>query len=1187
VKASESFTNAGTITLTSSGGPGYLTVLEMPGSTLTNNGTINVEAGAGGYRYFEGNLTNNHVLSIGAGIELKGIAAYTQSTSGTLKVGIGKSSVGTLTASGVVKLAGGLQLVQSGFEGKAGDKATIITGSTRNGEFAHVSGATIDPSLYYRPVYLGTSVALEVTAGEPPEKAPVNETKPTINGTAQQGSTLVATNGTWALSPFEYSYQWLRCEPSGSGCKAVEGAYGQSYLLSAGDVGHRITVQVTAYNSGGGSAPAEPASQTAVVSSLPLHAVAGEDISLVEGESALLDGSGSTPAPEIDKYRWQFGDGAEEEGPSDATLHHVYAAAGKYKARLTVYRGSEQANDELSVTVVKSPGAGEGARVTVLDASKQPIQGASVLYVGSDGTRAEASTDGSGVATLAGLPAGSDTVYAYKSGFGPAAGSIAVDAQHNGAATLTIASGEVATSSLKSKELNEEQIIAAGIDPSNPANQNVYEFEVKLAFINGAPEVDLHGYVNGGGEFVGSYGAGGGGGGWTCSPTGCEGGGGEGEGGRIVAVPDVVEGRPLIQWLILRGKAAVLKQFFEVNMVVQNLSPEQPFKLTPGSMTLNLPSGMSLAPTPEPQTLSQSVGVIEPKGSASATWIIRGDEPGEYNLSAAYHAKLEPFKAPVDLLAGLVKPLRVWGIEALKLRVQADSGYLAEGRPYHVRLGIENVADVPLYNVELSLNPDIHERFIFQPGQRFSEKLGEIKPNETTYGDNYILVPDAASEGAFNPGLSSATFVGQTEKPSEGIEQVLKVPPLYAISASPAPNEVHLSWQPVEDATAYEVFATKDLDTRFEGVPGQAEPLAVSETEGGPHSVTVLPKSATNAWVMPPCGQPRCFYAVSAIVEGHTKLESTVIPAEAGSGKPAVPPTVETKAASGVTHTLATLNGRVNPSGGSVSDCRLEYGPSEAYGSAVPCTPSPGSGENQVAVSASVGSLAPNTTYHFRISATNAGGTSKGLDQSFTTVAALPMPHWYKNAAKLPPGERSPLIGWGTLTLESSAGTATCRSAEAANVENTAGAATKEVVLFVTWECKPIGGSCTAGEQRATPRHLPWQGTMLEEGEEGSGTFREEGWGIELNLECFKGGINSASQLFKTGPVLAEAGTATPRWLNGTNATKPSEVFFDAASGHLYAEVEKAAVKGTTKGKLKFVGYQDNATVPLITLAKP
>ena len=46
----------------------------------------------------------------------------------------------------------------------------------------------------------------------------------------------------------------------------------------------------------------------------------------------------------------------------------------------------------------------------------------------------------------------------------------------------------------------------------------------------------------------------------------------------------------------------MLKQFFEVSMIVQNLSsrtPEKPFTLSTGSATLNLPEGLSLAPTTE------------------------------------------------------------------------------------------------------------------------------------------------------------------------------------------------------------------------------------------------------------------------------------------------------------------------------------------------------------------------------------------------------------------------------------------------------------------------------------------------------------------------------------------------------------------------------------------------------------
>jgi phospholipase C len=102
------------------------------------------------------------------------------------------------------------------------------------------------------------------------------------------------------------------------------------------------------------------------------------------------------------------------------------------------------------------------------------------------------------------------------------------------------------------------------------------------------------------------------------------------------------------------------------------------------------------------------------------------------------------------------------------------------------------------------------------------------------------------------------------------------------------------------------------------------------------------------------------------------------------------PPVLETGAASGVTQTSATLNGTVNPNGGAVSDCRFEYGTSTSYGSSVACTPSPGSGSSPVAVSAAIAGLKANTAYHFRVRATNPGGTTAGTDQSFTTLAGAP-----------------------------------------------------------------------------------------------------------------------------------------------------------------------------------------------------
>jgi sugar lactone lactonase YvrE len=101
-----------------------------------------------------------------------------------------------------------------------------------------------------------------------------------------------------------------------------------------------------------------------------------------------------------------------------------------------------------------------------------------------------------------------------------------------------------------------------------------------------------------------------------------------------------------------------------------------------------------------------------------------------------------------------------------------------------------------------------------------------------------------------------------------------------------------------------------------------------------------------------------------------------------------LPPGVVTGAASSLTPTTATLNATVNPNGAEVTACTFEYGTSVSYGTSVPCASLPGSGESPVPVSAPLTGLSANTTYHFRIVATNSGGTSNGSDQTFTTAKA-------------------------------------------------------------------------------------------------------------------------------------------------------------------------------------------------------
>jgi hypothetical protein len=97
-------------------------------------------------------------------------------------------------------------------------------------------------------------------------------------------------------------------------------------------------------------------------------------------------------------------------------------------------------------------------------------------------------------------------------------------------------------------------------------------------------------------------------------------------------------------------------------------------------------------------------------------------------------------------------------------------------------------------------------------------------------------------------------------------------------------------------------------------------------------------------------------------------------------------PAVTTDAATSVTPATARLNGTINPNG-EATTWYFEYGTSTGYGSRTPVR-SAGSGTRSRSVSASVARLATNATYHFRLVAVNASGTTTGADQTFSTSFA-------------------------------------------------------------------------------------------------------------------------------------------------------------------------------------------------------
>ncbi len=146
--------------------------------------------------------------------------------------------------------------------GEGGDLYDVVSGS--NGSCGEIScQAAVG---YDGPTGVGSPIGLGAfaTAGSPESISP-----PAISGIAEEGQTLTETAGTWTNSPTSIGDQWERCKASGAGCAAIKGATGQTYELTASDVGATIRVQETAGNAAGVGPPADSAPSAVVVSNVP------------------------------------------------------------------------------------------------------------------------------------------------------------------------------------------------------------------------------------------------------------------------------------------------------------------------------------------------------------------------------------------------------------------------------------------------------------------------------------------------------------------------------------------------------------------------------------------------------------------------------------------------------------------------------------------------------------------------------------------------------------------------------------------------------------------------------------------------------------------------------------------------------------------------------------------------------
>ena len=99
------------------------------------------------------------------------------------------------------------------------------------------------------------------------------------------------------------------------------------------------------------------------------------------------------------------------------------------------------------------------------------------------------------------------------------------------------------------------------------------------------------------------------------------------------------------------------------------------------------------------------------------------------------------------------------------------------------------------------------------------------------------------------------------------------------------------------------------------------------------------------------------------------------------------PPAVQTGPAQSVTTTAATLTGTLDPRG-SATTWFFDYGTSTAYTARTPVQ-NGGTSPGARPISIVLSNITPNTTYHFRLVATNDAGRTLGSDATFTTLPSV------------------------------------------------------------------------------------------------------------------------------------------------------------------------------------------------------
>lgn len=417
------------------------------------------------------------------------------------------------------------------------------------------------------------------------------------------------------------------------------------------------------------------------------------DIIAAVGEPVKLSAELSSDNTGIVSYEWQFGDGLSSTG---VNVTHTYTADNDYTVTLTVKDAAGNVGTaDANVKVVDLSSNSEYLKLelTVVDGAvgaSKTVPGAMLTFHTEDSTILDKTytADENGKISVI-LKKAVYTVSCVASGYSQTTKTLNL-VPYTGTfeQLFAISSGNLVSGELTAKEMTKEEIIEAGIDYSDPQNQQIDKFTVTLNFREGFDnkyEIVLGHKNKRTGEFTTGDPV-------YLKPRALEGDGDEAQGVWVYPVSEHF-------LLVIYGEAHWLKEMYQVDLMV--LNGNQVEHLEDVKAELVLPDGLSFATmNAGSQSAEQYADIIGSSESKTFTWYVRGDKEGSYYLTANVNAVSVEGAASSDVSETYKtsEPIRVYAGSALQMTVTAPS-LARRGEMYYVQIDLENVSDKPIYDL--------------------------------------------------------------------------------------------------------------------------------------------------------------------------------------------------------------------------------------------------------------------------------------------------------------------------------------------------------------------------------------------------------------------------------------------------------------------------------------------------------